>query len=516
MTNTPSRTARREALRPTNVLFVVWDACRLDVAREHAPTLAALADSNLEFENAIAPAGYSLPSHVSLFTGEYPHEHGTYEHGQSVGRLSLLDELGERGYTRYGVSANGFASPMYGFDRDFDRFYNTQAQMVYPEGLDVHGYVRRRRESDDGTDDGFDLGDIGPVQLLRETLSHPRPAKSLANVGAAALTEAVRRSPLLQRVPHPRFSTYSEFSYAPAHNTRTIESILAREARGRNPFFVFTNYMDAHHPYAPPKRYQREMLGRTLSFSELARLADRTHPHEFIRRVERGERPLGERDLETVRALYAGEVRTADDHLARLLAALDEHGLREDTLVVVTADHGENLGETDGMGTTRMGHSLSVSDHLLRVPLVIAHPALAGRRVEEYVSLTGLRALFTDGLQSLLESGGTDLGGLLPEAGVVSSQLPASSNDALPERYPTLRELFGQHRAMSYTDGWKVLATSVGEERAWHEGIEVEFDDAPAACRAACRDALAGLESPGDARELATADRSHLEALGYL
>lgn len=500
-------------MRTPNVLFIVWDACRLDAAIEHAPTLSALADDNLWFENAIAPAGYSLPSHVSLFTGQYPHEHGSYVQGQMVGSLPLLADLGKRGYTRYGVSANGFASSMYGFDREFDRFYNTQAQMVYPEALDVHRYVGRRRAA---TDEEFGASDIDATDLLGEALRNSHPMKSLANTGSAALTEIVRRFPSLQRMPHRRFSAYSEFSYSPEKNTRVIESILDREASSDSPFFVFTNYMDTHHPYAPPERYQRECVGRTVPYRDLASLAERTHPWEFIAAVERGEQPLTDAALETVRDLYAGEVRTADEHLGRLLRALDARGLREETLVVVTADHGENLGETDRMGETRMGHALSSSDHLLRVPLLVAHPDLDGDRVAEYVSLKDLRGLLADPT-SLLDTGGADRNAILPADGVVSSQVPTTPDSELGKRYPELGHLLGRHRSIAYADGYKVVAISSDEERAWRGEEEIDPADAPAACVEECRDNLATLmRSTGDMGDLSDVDHAHLEALGYL
>lgn len=500
-------------MQTPNVLFIVWDACRLDAAIEHAPTLTALADDNLWFENAIAPAGYSLPSHVSMFNGQYPHEHGSYVQGKMVGSLPLLADLGEQGYTRYGVSANGFASSMYGFDREFDRFYNTQAQMLYPEALDVHRYVGQRREANDGE---FSVSDITVTDLLSEVRRNDYPAKSLANVASAALTEIVREYPSLQRIPHRRFSKYSEFYYSPEKNTRVIESILDREARRNDPFFVFTNYMDTHHPYAPPERYQRECVGRTTPFNELARLADRTHPWEFIAAAERGEQPLSDASLETVRRLYAGEVRTADEHLGRLLDALDAYGLREDTVIIVTADHGENLGETDRLGETRMGHALSASENLLRVPLVVAHPYLDGDRATEYVSLKDLRWLLAD-LTSFLDTGGADRDAILPANGVVSSQVPVTADGGLGERYPELRHLLGRHRSVSYADGYKVVAISPGEERAWRGKTEVAFEEAPAACVEDCRDNLTTLmQSTEEADGPSDVDRAHLEALGYL
>jgi arylsulfatase A-like enzyme len=503
-------------MRPPNVLLVVWDACRLDAAREHAPTLARLAEDNLRFENAITPAGYSLPSHVSLLTGEYPHDHGIYHQEHTIDRQPLLDELGERGYRRDAVSANGFASAMYSFDRGFDRFYNTQGQMVYPEGLDVHAYAARAR--DEGGE--VRVGSLGRLSLVREVLGHDHPLKSIANVCAAGTTEVVRRYPALERVPHRRFSRTAEFSYDPARNTRTIRRLLGNHARSSDdgpedhPFFLFTNYMDPHHPYAPPGEYQRGHCGRTFPLSELRELADRTHPLKFLQRHEEGE-TLPEDVLETVRNLYAGEVERADDHLARLLDALEAHDLREETIVVVTADHGENLGEVDTMGEARFGHILSASDHLLRVPLVVAHPELEGRTVEEYVSTKDLYGLCTDP-EPLLDSGGRDLGPLAHD-GPVAAELPAYLNEVLWERYPGLRKLLARSVSVAYDDGWKAVATSADEVRAFHDGEERPPGDAPDAVRETARENLERMPSESvTGHGLSEEAVSHLEALGYV
>lgn len=493
-----------------NVLLVVWDACRLDAASGYAPTLADLASENLWFENAITPAGYSLPSHTSLLTGEYPHEHGVYSQEHQIERAPLLDRLGDRGYRRYGVSANGFASAMYGFDRGFDEFYNTQAQMVYPEGLDVHGLAQRAR---DATGD-VDVGGMGTTDVVRAVLGHDQPLKSACNVASAALTELVRSYPVLRRVPHRRFSVHAEFGYSPARNTDTIRRILRDEADRDGPFFLFTNYMDAHHPYAPGAEYQRAFCGRTFSNAELREFADLTHPLDYLDRRGKGE-TMPEATRAALRNLYLGEVRTADDHLRQLLDALDELGLREDTLVVVTADHGENLGERDELGERRFGHVLSASDNLLRVPLVVAHPALDGRRVEEYVSVKDLFGLCTDPA-AVLESGGADLAGLAPE-GLVAAQLPAYVNDVLESNYPALRDLLARHIAVVYGDDWKVVDTSTDTRRAFHGGADRSFEDAPEHLRTACRTHREALEdlAPGG-RQLGTEERRHLEALGYL
>jgi arylsulfatase A-like enzyme len=71
-----------------------------------------------------------------------------------------------------------------------------------------------------------------------------------------------------------------------------------------------------------------------------------------------------------MRRLYTASIRLMDDWLARVLIGLDRHGLLDETIVVVTSDHGENLGEGQ-----MIGHSFSLDDRLVRVPFVVSGPA---------------------------------------------------------------------------------------------------------------------------------------------
>jgi arylsulfatase A-like enzyme len=447
-----------------------------------------------------------------MFTGLYPHEHGTYKQTHDIESMPLLERLGEKGYLRYGVSANGFASAKYGFDDGFDEFYNTQGVTVFPEGLDVHGYARtvQQAEGEDVT-----AGNVGYRRLLRTIIKHDYPFRSAANVAAAGLSQLVSQYPTLSRIPHPRFNKYNEFSYDPAQNTKFLTNLFERAAGADRPFFAFTNYMDPHHPYAPPKRYQEKYCGRTFSYYELARLAEETHPWNFMSQLENGE-PLSESTLDDVRNLYAGEVRTVDEHLGRLLNSLEHYGLRDDTLVIVTADHGENLGETNSMGETRMGHVCSASDHHLRVPLVVAHPDLNERDVQTPVSLKNLFGLVSEP-ESLLESHGRKLGAIEPDDGMAVSEVPATSTGQLEERYPSLQEMLRRHVAIVYTEEWKVVRGSNGDRYALMDGDLEPVGDAPTEAIERCEAHLEALEQvESSERELSDADVSQLEALGYL
>lgn len=151
------------------------------------------------------------------------------------------------------------------------------------------------------------------------------------------------------------------------------------------PLFLFVNYFDPHAPYEAPKPY-RERLGVEAK-AEAA-------PEATVRRFARGDREafpalaeakieVGEAGKEALRAAYLAEVAFSDAQLGELFTALRERGLYDEALVVVTADHGELLGE-DGL----FFHSYRLDPELVEVPLIVKWPGQReGFRIEALTSI---------------------------------------------------------------------------------------------------------------------------------
>jgi len=494
---------------PPNIILITWDACRFDYAREHASTLSTLASTNVWFERAIAPSPWSLPSHTSLFTGEYPHKHGCHRLDGTID-TDLLYRLAERGYRTYGISANGFASQRTGFHEGFDEFHYTGGRERYAEGMDIAGFAQQQLQ------DGVSMPSI-LIETLKRIPGHDHPVKSMVNLLSVGCGELADSHDVLQRIPHPVFSPDSGYCYSPEDNTRRLESVL--ESRSDSPFFVFMNYMDTHRPYKPRAGLQEKHLGRRLTFRELRRLNEHVaYPWEFVEDLQNGT--IDEEDVDLVRGLYAGEVETVDEHLKRIRQLLDERNLLEETLLVVTSDHGENLGEEDERGWRRMGHEASVSDTVLHVPLLLAHPAVEGRSVPEPVSIKDLYELFLEGTDEFLASGGNTVPGLLPFEGVTASQYPATGGQKFFERHPdvdeeTINHRVAYHTAVTYNEQWKVIAESTGERWASSDS-NGRYEAAPDPLVDTVEHHLEGLMNAEDDEKLSEDDISQLEALGYL
>jgi arylsulfatase A-like enzyme len=143
---------------------------------------------------------------------------------------------------------------------------------------------------------------------------------------------------------------------------RRIAWWLDEVRSARAPFFLFVNYIDPHFPYTPPEPYRSRFL----------RPENRESASRFNARALKRIPPPMRLDpgvLAALRDLYEGEVAFLDSVVGGLLEDLRRRGLADDTIVVVTSDHGENLGEHD-----LLFHQFSVHESLLRVPLVLVYP----------------------------------------------------------------------------------------------------------------------------------------------
>ncbi len=159
------------------------------------------------------------------------------------------------------------------------------------------------------------------------------------------------------------------------------------EPRDR-PFFWFVNLVECHSPYLPPRPYNDltlrarlragEEARRHLTLGELWRVCLTSHDIPFD-------------TLARMRHLYGRSIRLMDDWLGSLFEEMDRRDLLDDTLVIVTSDHGENFGE-GGL----MGHSFSLDQRLIWVPLIVAGPV---RFVaEDLVSLPSLPRRISDAI----------------------------------------------------------------------------------------------------------------------
>ena len=150
------------------------------------------------------------------------------------------------------------------------------------------------------------------------------------------------------------------------------------DRRGERPFFAVINHFDAHDPYFPPEPF-------STAFTP-------TRPRYWL---DEAHASYDDDTLRQLRDAYDSALRYLDHELGRLLAALQERGELDNTVVILTSDHGEEFGEH---APDIVKHARTLYAHALHVPLVVVHPPTvpAGVRVRETVSIRDIPATVMD------------------------------------------------------------------------------------------------------------------------
>ena len=232
-------------------------------------------------------------------------------------------------------------------------------------------------------------------------------------------------------------------------------ALLAQRDTGRPPF-LWVHYFDPHTPYAPPPEQGDRFLhahleqAGLLAFEDRLRALDPAARSDWIGAHASSTEQRDALRLASNRALYDGEIADCDEQLGRLLGRLDADGLLEPALLVVLADHGENLD------ASRPGIAFSharLYEGVVRVPLLVKRP---GQRTGARV--TALSQTI-DVLPTLLELLGMPRDGALEGRSLVP--LLDDPGGRLHER--VFSESSDHVERMLRTDEWKLTDPGTGE-----------------------------------------------------
>lgn len=343
-----------------NIIVICLDSVRKDYFDEFAPRMASLAD--VSFDQCRAASSWSVPSHASMITGLLPHQHGLHTYNRDFNSLSPEQTIFEAIPSEYhtaGISANVYAGPTYNFDRFFDTFVDAPRYQYFADGLNATTYFNESEKS------GSDLY----MGFLKEALQHDRPIQSLANGVAAQIKRTAMGTP----IPDPLDDG------AKLMRRKALE--LFRDTD--DPLFLFMNFMEAHAPFSP-------ILGMDQSLYSVSNSWSSTQ-EDFWDVFTKPER-YGEY-LKALRDLYAANIDYLDRVIVNLIREVQQATDRE-TTIIITSDHGENLGHSHDEGL--LGHKSSLSESLLHVPLEIVNPPQKhADQPDQFVSHLSLPTLIT-------------------------------------------------------------------------------------------------------------------------
>jgi arylsulfatase A-like enzyme len=304
------------------------------------PALDGLAAGGLVFDRAFAAAPWTPPSHASLFTGTYPSRHGVDvdENLHLSGQYPTMAEiLSLRGYATLAILPDAHLSEARGFSRGFTDFVEI-FRMPYV------------------------AFDYNSATSLFRNLVLGRDARAY-------------------------------------HSSRLLKNWLHKQVRSdAQPFFAFINYKTAHNSYRSPLPFRSRFRISPDAGQDSRKLHYYANGGAYPYMA--GGLDMTEHDMQVVQSWYDGAIAYLDHSIRDLREFLIELGVYEDTLIIITADHGENFGD-HGLGY----HLFCLYDSLIRVPLLMNYPRLgkSGKRIDSLVSLT-------DVLPTILELIGCDPG----------------------------------------------------------------------------------------------------------
>jgi arylsulfatase A-like enzyme len=315
-----SPTARGPEHKARHVIFVGIDSLRSDrLLGSGGPTKSMPFASELlrqrgqGFGNVVVPLARTFPSWVSLLTSQHPRRHG----------VTTM------------------------FPRQVDRAH---PPLALPSVLEQNGFFTAVYS--DFAGDIFGRYAFGFREVHTPTLTFPVLIRS------RVLESATGVLPYLDSASgRALFPALRELAHAPIAEELVDACLDGLEGRRSDDTLSVLFFSDAHFPYAAP--YPGYIQFREPGYSG---------PNAFqFRPAQMLNQELSERDLRQVRGLYDGGLWNIDRNLQRLVESLDERGLLDSTLLVISADHGENLGENQ-LGFAHGNHLLGVAEH--QVPFV--------------------------------------------------------------------------------------------------------------------------------------------------
>jgi arylsulfatase A-like enzyme len=302
---------------------------------------------------------------------------------------------------------------------------------------------------------------------------------------------------------------------------------LTRMRPPDRPFFLYINVMEAHLGSDAPDAWHRRYLRKDPAPGPLGIFMNK---FQFLTGLEE----MSEAEWADFRDIYDGDLRYLDSRLEELVDFLRARSLLDDTIVIITSDHGEHLGEH-----RFIGHFLSLYEPVLRVPLLIRVPESLGplprrdgfvQTLDIYPTLVDLLGFAGEGPRqqmqgiSLLRDGERPSGAAIAEFEPVRSKITS-----FLEEHPEETEILKYDRGLKAirTDSLKYIWSSNGDSELYdlaldpeeNRDIRPDHGEAAAALEARLNRWLASFEHAGKSREVEDLDsetRQRLRALGYI
>ncbi|MET4783416.1 sulfatase-like hydrolase/transferase [Glaciihabitans sp. UYNi722] len=334
-----------------NVLIIFADQLRADALGcygnpiSQTPALDALAAGGTVFDSAYTPSPVCVPSRSAFLTGLEPQNGECYDNEMPMSQAStFMDDLSSVGYRTHGIGKMHFtpdADALRGFHtRDIGEEFGSSESDDYLRFVENNGFSH---------------------------VEHPHGLRD-------EMYYVPQLSPVPEHLHHSHWVADRSIDFLTTHTDD-------------RPFLLWSSFIAPHPPFAPPSPWHR-LFEPSVMPDPFVPEGGESLLTVYNRLQNRYKYRDGGRDrrLEQLRkAYYYASVSYLDSQIARVLNALEASGQRENTVVLVTADHGEFLGDYDSYGKR------SFLDVSARVPLIVSGPGCDAERISAPVSLIDVR-----------------------------------------------------------------------------------------------------------------------------
>ena len=433
-----------------NIIIILVDTLRKDVlpiygGKATTPNLDKFSEDAVVFYNAVAPAPWTVPSHMSLFTGFYPNEHKVdissmksflgspddelFKKIKNQRSVRIPERLNRIGYSTIGLSSNPYISPGSGFDRYFDLFSYVDSLPYYNEAFEFSDEMKKY---------GHNKLEVAKNVLKRSNL------KTL----------------------YQYYRTYRSYHKMDKQNGNfprlkgarlSVEQII--NSSYTQPFFLFVNFIDVHEPVSKWEIKPKHKLAG---------------PMDLL-----GLKTIPERLMEKTKADYRVTLTKLDNQIGRLIGDLKKKKVYDDSLIIITSDHGQAFKERRKI--PYYGHGYFLYDELIEIPLIIKLP-MNRKLVQKagYQSLTSIYKFIVNIIDENYEDQITSRAVFSEGPQYINDLEQIKPNSPLKDKinFDTISKILYAKKAV-YKDGYKLVVngTDGSIDEFTYKGKVLDFND---------------------------------------
>ena len=360
-----------------NIIFIIFDTLRADVFHEKFINgnsnsfLNNILKHSLIFENCIANSPWTVPSHISMFTGLYSTQNSLLsEDIDKCNKKSpiLAEILKDLGYDTLCFTENAFISNSFGLARGFDHVFNVWDwnpwnKTIYPLSQiivlleKVNSVIKKK---------------IKNKKIFKFWVHSKNFFEKIIKI----VVKRIFFQDILFGLKNDTIGELKKFS------------LEVKEKRKDKPGFLFFNFLTTHDPYIPLVEKFKDFNIAMKDFKIIKKML--IFPLKTRIEINLKSKKLTSNEIRVIKKLYEACVASIDVVLKKLFSILEELGVLKNSYVIITSDHGEHLGDQLDHYFWEHNTYQSIYRSLMRVPLLIFHQDFERKIINEQVQIIDL------------------------------------------------------------------------------------------------------------------------------